>query len=129
MKICTKGIVAGLLAGLVTLGSLPAVAGPYNSIINRVEMEQEHRIQQGLYSGRLTPGEFRRLENQQARIRATEAQMRADGRLTPGEKTHLAQMQALANRNIYRYTHNTYRHANGRPVNCRPVNMRTGWYR
>ena len=68
MKTWTKGIVAGLLAGVVTLGSLPAVAGPYNSIINRVEMEQEQRIQQGLYSGRLTPGEFRRLENQQARI-------------------------------------------------------------
>ncbi len=87
MKTWTKGIVAGLLAGVVTLGSLPAVAGPYNSIINQVQMDQEQRIQQGLYSGRLTPGEFRRLENEQARIRATEAQMRADGRLTPGEKT------------------------------------------
>ena len=121
MKTWTKGIVAGLVAGVVTLGSLPAVAGPYNSIINRVEMEQENRIQQGLYSGRLSPGEFRRLENQQARIRATEAQMRADGRLTPGEKTQLAQMQARADRNIYRYTHNNYR-----PANCRPVKWRAG---
>ena len=121
MKTWTKGIVAGLLAGVVTLGSLPAVAGPYNSIINQVQREQEQRIQQGLYSGRLTPGEFRRLENQQARIRATEAQMRADGRLTPGEKTHLAQMQARANRDIYRYKHNNYR-----PANCRPVNWRAG---
>ena len=121
MKTWTKGIVAGLLAGVVTLGSLPAVAGPYNSIINRVEMDQEHRIQQGLYSGRLTPGEFRRLENQQARIRATEAQMRADGRLTPGEKTQLAQMQERANRDIYRYTQNHYK-----PANCRPGNWRAG---
>ena len=106
MKTWTKGIVAGLLAGVVTLGSLPAVAGPYNSIINRVEVEQENRIQQGRYSGRLTPGEYRRLENQQARIRATEAQMRADGRLTPGEKTQLAQMQARADRSIGHYTQN-----------------------
>jgi hypothetical protein len=121
MKTWTKGIVAGLLAGVVTLGSLPAVAGPYNSIINQVQSEQEQRIQQGLYSGRLTPGEFRRLENQQARIRATEAQMRADGRLTPGEKTQLAQMQARANRDIYCYKHNNYR-----PANCRPVNWRAG---
>ena len=129
MKTWTKGIVAGLVAGVVTLGSLPAVAGPYNSIINQVQMEQEQRIQQGLYSGRLTPGEFRRLENQQARIRATEAQMRADGRLTRGEKTQLAQMQERANRNIYRSKHNNYGHANWRPINCRPVSVRTGWHR
>jgi hypothetical protein len=122
MKTWTKGIVAGLVAGVVTLGSLPAVAGPYNSTINRVEVDQEQRIHQGLYSGRLTPGEFRRLENQQARIRATEAQMRADGRLTRGEKTQLAQMQARADRNIYRYKHNNYR-----PVNYRPGTWRAGW--
>jgi uncharacterized protein HemX len=117
MKTWTKGMVAGLMAGVVTLGSLPAVAGPYNSNINRVEMDQEHRIHQGLNSGQLTPREFRRLENQQARIRATEAQMRADGRLTRGEKTQLAQMQARANRNIYRYKHNNYR----------PRRWRAGW--
>jgi hypothetical protein len=120
MKTWTKGIAAGLVAGVVTLGSLPAVAGPYNSTINQVEVNQEQRIHQGLNSGRLTPGEFRRLENQQARIRATEAQMRAHGRLTPGEKTQLAQMQARANRNIYRYKHNNYQ-----PVNYRP--WRAGW--
>jgi uncharacterized protein HemX len=117
MKTWTKGIITGLLTGLVVLGSLPALAGPYNSEINRQEMEQERRIYQGLQSGRLTPGEFQRLENQQARIRATEAQMRADGRLTRGEKTQLAEMQARANRNIYRHKHNNYR----------PVNWRGGW--
>jgi hypothetical protein len=122
MKTWTKGIVAGLVAGVVTLGSLPAMAGPYNSTINRVEVDQEQRIHQGLYSGRLTPGEFRRLENQQARIRATEAQMRADGRLTRGEKTQLAQMQARANRNIYRSKHNNYQ-----PVNYRPGRWGAGW--
>ena len=31
MKTWTKGIVTGLLAGVVILGSLPAVAGPYDS--------------------------------------------------------------------------------------------------
>jgi hypothetical protein len=121
MKIWTKGIVASLLAGVVILGSLPAVAGPYDSNINRVEMDQECRIQQGLHSGRLTPGEFRRLENQQGRIRAAEAQMRADGRLTPGEKTLLASMQERANRDIYRYKHNSFRQATYRPANWRPA--------
>ena len=89
MKTWTKGIVAGLVAGAVTLGSLPAVAGPYDSNINRVEIDQEHRIHQGLYSGRLTRG----------------------------EKTQLAQMQARASQNIYRYKQNNYR----------PGRWRAGW--
>ncbi|MGO8761859.1 MAG: hypothetical protein ACLP2P_10010 [Desulfobaccales bacterium] len=127
MKTWTKGIVAGLLAGAVSLGSLPAVAGPYDSNINQQEWAQERRIHQGLNSGQLSPGEFRRLENQQARIRATEAQMRADGRLTRGEKTQLAQMQERASRNIYRYKHNNFRQASNRPANCRPGNWRGGW--
>ena len=132
MKTWTKGIVTGLLAGVVSLGSLPAMAGPYDSNINQQEWAQEQRIQRGLYSGQLTPGEFRRLENQQARIRATEAQMRADGRLTRGEKTQLAQMQERANWNIYRYKHNNFRQgyygpANYRPVHYRPGNWRGGW--
>ena len=131
MRTWTKGMVAGLLAGVVTLGSLPALADPYGSNINRVEMGQERRIQQGLYSGQLSPGEFRRLENQQARIRATEAEMRAHGRgrLTPGQKTQLAQMQERANRNIYRYKHNNFRQAYYGPGNYRPVCMGTGWHR
>jgi hypothetical protein len=127
MKTWTKGIVTGLLAGAVSLGSLPAVAGPYDSNINQQEWAQERRIHQGLNSGQLSPGEFRRLENQQARIRATEAQMRADGRLTRGEKTQLAQMQERASRNIYRYKHNNFRQAGYRPANCRPGNWRGGW--
>jgi hypothetical protein len=118
MKIWGTGIVAGLLAGMFTLGSLPAMAGPHDSNISRVEVDQELRIHQGLRSGQLTPGEFRRLENQQALIRATEAQMRADGRLTRGEKTLLAQMQEQANHDIYWYKHNRFRCATWRPA-CR----------
>ena len=38
MKTWTKGIVAGLLAGVVSLGSLPALADPYPTNIDRREM-------------------------------------------------------------------------------------------
>jgi len=109
MQTWIKRGVTGLLAGLVILGSLPALAGPYDSNINRTEIGQERRIQQGARSGQLSPGEFRRLENEQARIRATEAQMRADGRLTREEKAYLARMQDRANQNIYRSKANNYR--------------------
>jgi hypothetical protein len=127
MKTWTKSMITGLLTGLVVLGSLPALAGPYNSEINRQEMEQERRIHQGVQSGRLSPGEFRRLENQQARIRATEARMRADGRLDRGEKAQLGRMQERASRDIYRSKHNGFGPAYYGPANCRPGSMRAGW--
>jgi hypothetical protein len=109
MKIWTKGIVTGLLAGLVTLYSLPALAAPYGPYIDRREANQQRRIYQGLRSGRLTPGEFRRLEHQQGHIRLAEARMRADGHLNRYERARLNQMENHANRNIYRYNHNNWR--------------------
>jgi len=125
MKTWTKGIVTGLLAGLVSLGSLPAVAGPYAPYIDRREMNQERRIYRGAQSGQVTPGEFRRLENQQGRIHAAEARMRADGRLDRYERARLNRMENRAGRDIYRYRHNN----NYRPAKCGPVSMRTGWHR
>lgn len=107
MKIWNKGIVTGLLAGVVIFSSLPAwAAGPYGSYIDRRQMNQQHRIYQGYQSGRLTPGEFRRLEHQQGRIRLAEARMRADGHLDRYERARLNRMQTHANRDIYRYNHN-----------------------
>ncbi len=117
MKIWTKGIVSGLLAGVVILGSLPALADSHGSYFDQRQMDQERRINQGVQSGRISPGEYRRLEHEQECIRRTEAMMRAHGRLTRGEKAQLAQMQDRANRDIYRYKHNNYR----------PVNWRPGW--
>lgn len=130
MKKWTGTLVAGVLAGVVIFGSLPAWADPYNSYVDRRAMNQEQRIQQDWQSGRLTPGEYRRLENQQQRIRMAEARMRADGRLDPGEKTRLNRMLDHSGRAIYRDAHNNYRpgcyRANRRP-GYRPVNWRPGW--
>lgn len=129
MKTWTKGIVAGLLAGLVILGSLPALAGPYSPNIDQREMNQERRIYQGVRSGQISPWEFRHLENEQARIRAAEARIRADGRLDRSERARLTRMQDRANRDIYRYKHNNFTQPYRRPANCGPLSMRTGWHR
>lgn len=112
MKIWTKGIVTGLLAGGVILGSLPAQAEPNRPDFGQREMRQERRIYQGVQSGQLTPREFRRLDNQQGRIDATAARMRADGRLNRPERARLNQMQNRSNRSIYQYRHNNFRQAN-----------------
>ena len=129
MKTWTKGIVAGLLAGLVILGSLPALAGPYSPNIDQREMNQERRIYQGVRSGQISPWEFRHLENEQARFRAAEARIRADGRLDRSERARLTRMQDRANRDIYRYKHNNFTQPYRRPANCGPLSMRTGWHR
>ncbi len=126
MRTWIKAMVAGLVAGMVTLGSFPAMAGPYDSNVNRVQSEHEWRIHQGLHSGQLTPGEYHRLERQQARIHDIEAQMRAHnrGRLTPGQKTQLAEMQERASHDIYRLKHNNYRVGYHGQGGRRPV----GWH-
>lgn len=114
MKTWTKGIVTGLLMGAIILASLPALAaGPCAPYIGRREANQQRRIYQGLRSGRLTPGEFRRLEHQQRHIRLAEARMRADGHLDRYERARLNRMENHASRDIYRYNHN---------------NLRPGWH-
>jgi len=113
MKTWTKGIVTGLLTGAVILGSLPALAGPYAPYIDRREINQEHRIYRGVQSGQVTPGEFRRLENQQGRINAAEARMRADGHLSRGERARLKRMLTRSSRDIYALKHNRWRAAPG----------------
>jgi uncharacterized protein YjbI with pentapeptide repeats len=124
MKIWTKGIVTGLLAGGVILGSLPAWAEPNHADFGQRGMRQERRIYQGVQSGQLTPREFRRLENQQGRINAVAARMRADGRLNRPERARLNHMQNRSNRSIYQYRHNNFRHNNFGHNNFRQANFR-----
>lgn len=130
MKTWTGTIMASVVAGVVIFGSLPALAGPYDSYVDRRAMNQEQRIQQAWQSGQLTPGEYRRLANQQQRIRLVEDRMRADGRLDPGEKARLSGMLDHSGRAIYRANHNNWRpgcyRANWRP-GCRPSHWRAVW--
>ena len=101
-----KGIiVAGAFAAVAIFGGHSAWANPYNSHVDQRQMNQEQQIQQAWQSGRLTPGEYHRLENRQQQIRMIEDRMRADGRLDPSEKTRLNQMLNDSERYIYRFTH------------------------
>lgn len=113
MQTRIRGMVTGLLTGLVILGNLPALAGPFDANITRQEMNQERRIYQGVQSGQLTPWEFRRLENEQARLRAAETRMRADGRLSRKERDRLNRMLARSSQDIYALKHNRGRAVRG----------------
>ncbi len=76
--------------------------------IQQRELNQEHRIEQGVQSGKLTPKEAGRLEAQQARIHQNEARMSAktNGNLTAKQKAALTHQQNEASKAIYRKKHN-----------------------
>jgi hypothetical protein len=100
-------VMAGLtLGGLLLIGSPAGAQTYYHPPSDQREDYQQQRIQQGIDSGALTPGEARYLDKEQARIQATEDRMRADGHLSPWERQRLRQMQNQASRDIYRLDHN-----------------------
>ena len=101
---------AGLVVGLLAVTGLPAAAqNVYDPGIQEREFRQQERIQHGINSGQLTPGEAAHLERQQCRIRAAEDALKADGRLTRAERARLARMQDKADRDISSQKHNPYR--------------------
>ncbi len=99
--------VAGLALGSLLLSGSPAGAqSVYDPHIDQREAYQQQRIQQGIDNGSLTSGEAGRLENEQARIQATEDRMKADGNLSPRERERLTQMQNRASQDINRLENN-----------------------
>jgi hypothetical protein len=84
-----------------------AFAGPTDDPgIQKREVNQQKRIDQGVKSGELTPKEAGRLERKQAKIKQDEERMKADGKLTPQERRKLKKEQDRASKDIYRKKHN-----------------------
>jgi tellurite resistance protein len=99
--------ISTLLAGAVLCAAiLPATNLFGANNIDKREHREQMRIDQGVRSGELTPKEFNKLENQQARIRVAEARAKADGNVTPKEKAHIEKKLNQASREIYRAKHN-----------------------
>ncbi len=96
-----KRLVSVLLSGALLLGlSAVSFAG-----INGRQHREQRRIRQGIRSGELTRLEARRLETEQARIRAYERYVRRDGYISPRERARLDRGMDRASRHIYRQTH------------------------
>jgi hypothetical protein len=76
--------------------------------VDRRHADQAGRIEQGVASGRLTPGEAGRVERQQASIDAQEARMRSrdGGHLTGSDRARLQHRENNASRHIYNAKHN-----------------------
>ncbi len=106
MNMWQRMAVAGLVAGSLALGSLPALAQAGSPWIDQREANQQNRINQGVNSGQLTPREYNHLENRENRITNTENQMKADGHYTYAERLRTRRLQNRASRQIYRDKHN-----------------------
>ena len=91
-----------VLAGALLALPLAASAGQIQDRMRR----QDARIDQGIASGALTPGETQRLESEQGAIARTRATALADGTMTRREAQQITWEQNRANRNIYRLKHN-----------------------
>jgi len=76
--------------------------------IDAREANQQQRIQQGINSGSLTPGETRHLERREQSIQAQEQRMRArdGGELTAHDRAVLNQRLNHTSGAIYRDKHN-----------------------
>lgn len=95
-----------MLAALIGAGMLAGAADAQT--VNRREANQQRRIDNGVASGRLTPGEAARDQRQQYSINAQEARMRerSGGTLTPYQRGRLQQRENNASRHIYNSKHN-----------------------
>ena len=132
-------IVGLALGGLLLTGTPAAAQSGYAPKIDQREAYQQQRIQQGIGSGALTPGETRYLEKEQARIQAAEQRMKADGHLSPWERQRLREMQNQASQDIYRLEHNNrttagwggnnYQGWSGHTNSARLGNNYSGWGR
>jgi Ni/Co efflux regulator RcnB len=96
------------LAVLAAAAVVSAAAPSFAQTINQRETNQQQRINQGVRSGELTPGEAARDERHLTSIDDQTARMRArnGGRLTPQERVHEQRRLNHESRRIYRTKHN-----------------------
>jgi hypothetical protein len=103
-----------IAASLLTLFSAsvfaqaPATPNTPNTNTPRVdkrEVRQEARIQQGVASGELNAKETARMEKGQDRVESAEAKAKADGNVTKKERAHLTHMQNKQSKRIARQKH------------------------
>ncbi len=109
LKTLTLSALAALTLGTAgTAVAAPPTTGPAPKahVIDR-QVNQQHRIMNGVKSGELTRPETVRLEQQQVRIQKTKrAMVKNDGKLGPVERAKLERMQNKASRNIFKAKHN-----------------------
>lgn len=101
-----KRMLPTLLLGLIAQAAL--AGDPATPVFDQRQENQQHRIDQGVASGKLSEGEAARLDAQQDRLQRAEDRAKSDGVVTRGERARLHHRQDHASGNIYyRKKHNS----------------------
>ncbi len=102
-------LILGLAAFASVAAAMPAMTAAANAQpVGQREINQQNRIQQGVNSGQLTPGETRHMENREARLNYRTDRMRArdGGHLSGRDRVALQRQENRDSRAIYRTKHN-----------------------
>src|SRR5205823_4512523 len=95
---------------VLTAGGLLAASGGANAQsmyeINRIQDQQQNRIERGIESGQITRSEAARLERGERAIDRAQRQAMADGHVSQQERARIDRMVERENREIYRDSHN-----------------------
>jgi tellurite resistance protein len=98
-------LATGLALAVASMGAFAQGSFPTTSRIDQREANQQARIEAGINSGQLSRREARRLEREQAQIRAAERHAKADGVVTPRERRQLERLLEQASANIREAMH------------------------
>src|SRR4051812_1554051 len=115
---------------VLTAGGLLAASGGANAQsmyeINRIQDQQQNRIERGINSGQITRSEATRLEAGERAIDRAQSRAMADGHVSSQERARIDRMVERENHQIYRADHNDrqawdrgqqWGHTDGRPNN------------
>ena len=103
MKIHTLIAAAALTLSGVAFAQTPTT--PVTPRVDKMQANQDKRIDQGAATGTLTPAEAARMEATQAKNDAAEARMKADGTVTKKERARLLHRETVSSKKIYRQKH------------------------
>ena len=97
-----------LLFTLLSIGltfSVSSMAQTATPGVTQRQVNQQHRIRQGVGSGELTRREARRMELRQAKVQHDKKVAKSDGVVTPAERRKLRREQNRTSRAIRRQKH------------------------
>jgi hypothetical protein len=100
-----KRLIPLVIAAFLAAGTSPVLA----KSIRKRQAQQEHRIERGIKTGKLTGKETTRLRNQQNLIKVERAQALQDGRMTRRERTDIRHDQKRLSKDIRHKKHNKRR--------------------
>jgi len=108
-------MITGTLLITSVLMTQTVLAGTNSGLIDKKQVQQKHKIAQGVKSGELTRKEAWRLGKQQKKIYLEEHRFKADGDFTRRERAKVHADLVKASRSIYQQKHDNQTQSNGHP--------------